>query len=319
MEHHLLIPTLRSVLAPDALVSLVEAAYGLNIARIQLIKAVILDTYRVWTHQGLLMLRVYPSRRRTRPEIDAELDFLAYLQAQGVAVSVAMMRLDGTRLLTLPAPEGTRYAALFTYAPGIPLGKNLAAIRSYGHSLAHIHALADGWPAPRPRTPLDLAYLLDRPLEQLASLAARHDDWAFLQAVAAVVRPRLAVLPTSPPHYGYCHGDAGSNNAHVADNGQVTLFDFDFCGPGWRAYDVATFVNGESAEVVQAFMAGYAEVRVLADEELAALPLFQIAQSIWLLGLRASYINEWGEIHFADKFIDYILADIKATFALIKS
>ena len=134
-----------------------------------------------------------------------------------------------------------------------------------------------------------------------------------------MIRPRLAALPTSPPHYGYCHGDAGANNAHIADDGQVTLFDFDFCGPGWRAYDVATFINGESAEVEQAFMAGYAAVRMLADEELAALPLFQIAQSIWLLGLRASYINEWGEIYFADNFVGYILADIKTRFALIKS
>lgn len=96
------------------------------------------------------------------------------------------------------------------------------------------------------------------------------------------------------------------------------MFDFDFCGLGWRAYDIATFLSGESTEAAQTFLAGYEEVRRVTREELNALPLFQIAQSIWLLGLRASYIDEWGEIYFADSFIDRVLADIKATFEAIQ-
>jgi Ser/Thr protein kinase RdoA (MazF antagonist) len=311
MAPDLPLPTLRSIISPAALVALVEAAYGLKITRIQLIKAIILDTYRLWTSQGPYILRVYPNRRRTRPDIEAELEFLAYLHAQGLSVSVTVAGVNGERLLTLQAPEGRRYAALFTYAPGELLGENLTAIHHYGHTLAHLHALADAWPSPPPRTPLDLDYLLDQPLEQLAPFEERRQDWAFLQEVVELIRPQLAALPTSAPFYGYCHGDAGPNNAHITAEGQLTLFDFDFCGPGWRVYDLAAFSSGESAEVVEAFLAGYEEVRPLSPEELKALPLFQIAQSIWLLGLRASYINEWGELYFANWFIDRVMAGIK--------
>jgi Ser/Thr protein kinase RdoA (MazF antagonist) len=312
MEPNSPIPTLRSIISPEALVALVEAAYGLKITRIQLIKAILLDTYRLWTNQGPYILRVYPHRRRNRPDIEAELEFLAYLQTQGLSVSVTVAGVNGEHLLTLQAPEGRRYAALFTYAPGELLGENLTAIHRYGYTLARLHALADVWPSPPPRTPLDLDYLLDGPLEQLARFEERRHDWTFLHEVAERIRPQLAALPTSAPFYGYCHGDAGPNNAHVTAEGQLTLFDFDFCGPGWRAYDLATFSSGESAEVVEAFLAGYEEVRPLSPEELKALPLFQIAQSIWLLGLRASYINEWGELYFANWFIDRVLAGIKS-------
>jgi hypothetical protein len=44
---------------------------------------------------------------------------------------------------------------------------------------------------------------------------------------------------------------------------------------------------------------------------MAALPAFQAAQNIWLLGLRASYVNEWGLAFFSDHFVDGVLHNIK--------
>jgi Ser/Thr protein kinase RdoA (MazF antagonist) len=326
MTHCEHLPILRSILASEALTRLVEETYGLTVTRIQLIKAVVLDTYRVWTSAGLYILRVYPGRRRTLGEIHAELELLTYLHAHDAPISIPVVQRNGERLLAIQAPEGTRYAVLFTYAPGEPLGENLAAIRTYGYTLAHIHAIADALPPTLARTPLDLAFLLERPLEHLinrsgdltGTLGQRSRDWAFLQQVADVISPQIAALPSASPCYGYCHGDACSNNAHVAADGQVTLFDFDFCGLGWRAYDLATFLSGESPAVADAFLQGYEEVRLLLDEERTALPLFQIAQSIWMLGTRASYINEWGEIHFTNRFIDRVLDSIRTVVETIK-
>ncbi|MFN8494636.1 MAG: phosphotransferase [Caldilineaceae bacterium] len=312
-------PVLRSILAPEALVSHVEAAYGLTITRVQLIKAILLDTYRLWTNQGFYILRIYPNQRRTLSEIQAELDFVTYLHSQGAPVSIPVLQRAGERLLILQAPEGTRYAVLFTYAHGEPLEENLTAIQSYGYQLARIHALADNLPFSLDRPALDLANLLDNPLTYLAHFRERQSDWAFLQQVVDIIRPQILALPTTPPHYGYCHGDAGGNNAHVDADGQVTFFDFDFCGLGWRAYDIGVFLNHESVAVTEAFLRGYQEVRALTAEEQAAIPLFQMAQTIWMLGLRARYINEWGEMYFTDRFIDYVLKEIKTTFESVQA
>jgi Ser/Thr protein kinase RdoA (MazF antagonist) len=317
-ENHF--PVLRSVLSADALALLLADAYGFAQVRCQLIKAVVLDTYHVATNDGPYIFRVYP-RRRTVAEIMAELDFLAHLHSNSVSVSVPVARKNGERLLTIHAPEGDRCAALFTFAPGVPLHQNIdaASARAFGAALAHIHTIADTLPHALPRQHLDLQFLLDRPLAELDALGGTHiADWIYLREVADVITPRIAALPTTAPHYGFCHGDAGSANAHIAADGQLTFFDFDFCGPSWRMYDVGTFLIDEPDEVSRAFLKGYQQVRALMRDELETIPLFQLAQNIWMLGTRASYINEWGSTHFTDAFVGRVLTFIRKTMEQVR-
>jgi Ser/Thr protein kinase RdoA (MazF antagonist) len=40
---------------------------------------------------------------------------------------------------------------------------------------------------------------------------------------------------------GSCHGDLHGWNAHIDQNMALTVYDFDCCGVGWRAYDIAVF------------------------------------------------------------------------------
>ena len=77
-----------------------------------------MDTYPVTAAAGPTILRIYPAQRRTETDILAELDVLAYLQAAGISVSAPILQRDDQRLMTIQAPEGVRYAALFTYALG---------------------------------------------------------------------------------------------------------------------------------------------------------------------------------------------------------
>jgi Ser/Thr protein kinase RdoA (MazF antagonist) len=178
--------------------------------------------------------------------------------------------------------------------------------------LAQVHALADRLPQLPSRPPLDIVTLLDRPLTELDCVfGERAADWAYLREVAAAVRPRIAALPTEPPWYGFCHGDTGSANAHVTADGRLTLFDFDMCGAGWRAYDIATFLIDEPEAIVHAFLEGYESVRALSTLERASIPMFQIVQSIWVLGLRANYVNDWGNAALSDRLVNSVFTFIK--------
>jgi Ser/Thr protein kinase RdoA (MazF antagonist) len=311
-----IVPIQRSIVSADALAKVVAEAYGLERVHCQLIKSAMLDTYQVTAASGSTILRIYPARRRTETEILAELDVLAYLHAAGLSVSVPICQTSGEQLLTVQAPEGTRSAALFTYAPGRPLSQDCTPqhARAYGQVLAQVHTIADTMPQLPLRPPLDLATLLDQPLAGLAIAFAQRDvDWAFLRQVADAIRPQVAALSTEPPYYGLCHGDAASANAHVTDEGHLTLFDFDMCGPGWRAYDIATFLIDEPEPIAAAFLEGYAVVRAVTDAELASIPLFQIVQSIWVLGLRADYINDWGSSSLSERLLNHILSFITDT------
>jgi Ser/Thr protein kinase RdoA (MazF antagonist) len=313
-DHHHNVRVQRSILSADALASIVAQAYALDGVHCQLIKSAMLDTYLVTAADGPTILRIYPAQRRTEMDILAELDVLADLQAAGISVSVPILQRGGQRLLAIQAPEGLRYAALFTYAPGQPLSQQCTPpnVRTFGRMLAEVHVLTDRWPQLPARPPLDLEALLDRPLAELDRVfGERAVEWAFLRQVASAVRPRIAALPTEPPWYGFCHGDTGSANAHVTADGRLTLFDFDMCGTGWRAYDIGTFLIDEPEAIGQAFLEGYESVRALTALERASIPLFQIVQSIWVLGLRANYVNDWGNATLSDRLVNNVLTFIK--------
>ena len=49
-------------------------------------------------------------------------------------------------------------------------------------------------------------------------------------------------LPISALQPGFCHGDASGGNAHISGR-TITFFDFDCCGCGFRAYDVAVYLS----------------------------------------------------------------------------
>jgi len=60
-----------------------------------------------------------------------------------------------------------------------------------------------------------------------------------MREFAAKVRHRIeAVQPQL--NFGFCHGDLHGGNA-AFDGDTITMFDFDCCGVGWRAYDIAVY------------------------------------------------------------------------------
>ena len=246
-------PVVRSLLSTTALAEVIGAAYGLDEPRCRLIKATSRDVYRVDTRQGPSVLAVYRHDRRSADQIEAELDVLDDLAERGpsvdVAVAPALRTVTGERLLALAAPEGTRCAVLFRYAQGSSLGiaPDAEVARRYGQLVARVHALTDDWLATstraRLRPALDATLLVDRSLQGIEGLLRdRPSDLAGLQPVAVLLRRRLAGLPREAPGYGLVHGDVIPQNLLVASDGRLTLLDFDFSGPGWRVFDVATYL-----------------------------------------------------------------------------
>lgn len=321
------VPAVRSLLSPAALAETVGTEYGLVQVRCRLVKATIRDVYRVEARRGPAVLVVYRHGRRTVEEIGAELDVLDDLAERGpavdVAVAPALRTRAGERIVTLVAPEGIRYAALFRFAEGALLGRSPEpeAARSFGQTIARMHALTDAWlqttASARHRTPLDAALLVDRSLEQIATfLGHRPADLDALQRAGGLLRHRMAALPREAPGYGLVHGDVIPTNVLVAPDGRLTLLDFDFCGPGWRAFDVATYLHAvQDDRATEAsgrhFLDGYQEVRPLADWEPEAIPFFVAVRALFRLGNWGPRLEEWGTQALPDEVVARHLARIK--------
>ena len=82
--------------------------------------------------------------------------------------------------------------------------------------------------------------------------------------------------------YGIIHGDLHLGNIHFNEN-QITLFDFDHCAYGWRAYDLVTSFFLPEAQR-ESFFKGYETLRPLTQNERTMLPIFFKLRGLWDIG-----------------------------------
>jgi Ser/Thr protein kinase RdoA (MazF antagonist) len=217
-----------------------------------------------------------------------------------VAVAPPIARRDGELLGTYPTTAGTRHCALFAFADGAIRGAVTdSQARTLGRTLATFHVEADRFRPSRAayrRYDMDLRFLLDRPVALLDAFLREHGRQGLerYQSRFAALRERVLALPTGGGSYGVIHGDPHRGNAAVTDAGEVTLFDFDHGGFGWRAYDLAVCWRSLPAEAQSACLEGYAAVRPLSEREEQLLPTFRTFNAIWDLGDVLAMRPAWG-------------------------
>ena len=125
MQTVLTLPIHWSLVRVDALAQALEAAYGLSQVRCQLIKATINDSDHVWASEGRFVLRISRayerSVRRTDCRVGCDDRFGTRGGSGGSHCSLAKRGWE--RLLPIHAPEGVRYAVLFTFMEGSQLSE----------------------------------------------------------------------------------------------------------------------------------------------------------------------------------------------------
>ncbi|HEU4343417.1 MAG TPA: phosphotransferase [Candidatus Binatia bacterium] len=280
------------------------------------------DTYKVTSPESTFYLRVYVHGWRTKEEVNAEVDLLKALASHGLPVSKPVRCLDGSYVQELAAPEGARFAVLFTGATGIQcLHASKRQSFTYGALAAKIHNCTDRLPRDYKRFHIDTQHLVDEPLKNLRPfLDHRRKDFDFLQNTGEAAKVEAMKLPRTAPEYGICHGDLHYWNVLFEDSGKLMLFDFDCFGYGWRAYDVSVFLwsqywletnSNKRKRPWDAFLRGYRSERVLSQKELDAVPVFGAMRQIWLMGLHADISNGFGAGRLNDAYLDRSMKFVK--------
>jgi Ser/Thr protein kinase RdoA (MazF antagonist) len=316
-------PVTYSTLCTKALIADVLPDYGLGaIKDCKLYSVGINDTYRVTVEEGgIYYLRVYRTRWRSLADVQVELDALLHLHLKGVPVARPLPSEEGRYIRELLAPEGRRFAVLFTEARGKapsyesnPEPKAFA----YGQAVARLHNALQDFASPHPRFHIDLDHLIDTPLRNIEPLLSRRSgDWAYIQEFAGKVRRRVVALPASELELGFCHGDLQGFHHHIAKDGTMTFFDFYCCGFGYRAYDLAVFrwsSRFDDQEHVwwEPYLQGYLDLRPLNGLDVQAIPLFVCARHIWHMGLHAENAYDWGYGGLGDAYFDKRLEYLRA-------
>ena len=308
-------PVTHSTLSIKALTTDILPEYDLGaIVDFRFLNLGLNDTYALKTANGeKYILRVYRAGWRSLSDISYEMDALNHLSNKGIPISKPLPQKDGRLIQTVSAPEGARHVVLFTYAEGkAPSYEKEAEIKAfnYGKATAKIHNAVQDFTSQHVRFPLNLDYLIDVPLKSIGPmLSHRKEDWAYLQQLSDKIRYQFNEMPSDALEQGFCHGDFHGGNAHFADDGVVTFFDFDCCGWGWRAYDIAVFrwaarLREKEEQRWEPFLRGYTQERSLQEVDLQAIPLFIGIRHLWLLGLHTSNGQDWGFGWMNDKYFD---------------
>jgi Ser/Thr protein kinase RdoA (MazF antagonist) len=286
-----------SVILPEALLEVVLAAYGLEQPAACELYAKGLDaTYRIEASGGCFMARLYHSRWWSCGEMEYELSALSHLAARGVAVARVVRRPRGELLATVAAAEGPRQLALFEFVDGEPIDPARDA-HDYGVTVGELHAASADFVCDVSRRTLELDALVRGSFEPLLrALDPMGPAGLYLKDLYRRVEAWIGREAPFGADRGFCHGDLNFSNAVRAASGRVTLFDFECCAPGLRAYDLAVFrwtqkLVGAAESVWPAFLEGYRERRMIDAGDLAAIDLLVLLRQVWLLNHDAERTN----------------------------
>lgn len=316
------IPAGHTVFDKDALFSKIASIYDIGTPiHTKFVSNGLNDTYSVDTEKGAFILRIYKYQWRSESDIRFELDLLLHLKDYEIPISYPLARKDGDLVTEIDAPEGKRYAALFTFAEGIGKG-DLESSINYGHSIALMHDAMDSYMPRHERFQLDSTHLLQEPLQQmLPFLKHRPADTQFVIDLTDRLTARILSYSKENLDWGVCHGDLHGWNVFHSEDGSLTHFDFDCCGMGWRSYDLSVFlwdrVHGKSEkeefkdECWDAFIGAYQKERPLNQADLDSIPVFIAARQLWLMGLHTSNSGIWGAWQ-DDNYFDGKLKFLKA-------
>ncbi|MFQ5437100.1 MAG: phosphotransferase [Anaerolineae bacterium] len=295
----------RSFVAGGALGEVIDAAYDLGSpvwCRMfsKMLRTQDNDHYLVRVGDRKLVARVYQqgdALERQESDYLYELEWLDFLREHDIPVAYPIRRKDGRFLGSVSAPEGKRHFALFHFAEGRPMSTtNEEQLYRMGVEMARIHVASNEFQPENERQPINLEFLVEKSLERVQKYwaADRNENLELILASAQEARAEIDDLISNPfqtqDGWGPIGGDFHNVNTFFDENGEPGFFNFDWCGPGWRSYDIATFLQNTNLiegpeKYTEAFFAGYYSVRPLSNNEHAAISPFLTIRRVWLTGL----------------------------------
>jgi Ser/Thr protein kinase RdoA (MazF antagonist) len=307
-------PTRYSLLSAPALGAHIAQQYHLPGVQCRLLLHGVSDTYLLQDDSDKYIFKIYRGSHRSLEEIKGEIALLDALEANGARVAGVIRDAEGQSIQHLPAAEGTRHGVLFRFAKG----KNIydltdPLLTSIGREMATIHNITSRITLPYPRETFDLDSMLRSPLQRIAgSFADNQQDYTYLLETTEKVIAKFHSFDMKGFSKGYIHYDYLPKNFHFDEQGNMTVFDFDFAGKGWLAADMGTFLAHfylhrtpveETSRAFGVFLDAYQSVRPLAKDEITAIPFFGYTFWIYFLGFQHDNFEDWSNFFWGPRFL----------------
>ena len=275
------------------------------------------DNYVIEGDQEKYILRVYRNDWRSPDETHFELELLAFLGIRNAPIAAPLLTKANEFCFFLDCPEGKKAVALFNYADGFAPGNEISTEESalLGEAVAGVHQSTEMFETSCTRQVLNVPYLLDESILAIETFLGVEEK-IYIKKLQKSVREALPSLTQETGVYGICLGDVNPTNFHINNNKDITLFDFDQCGYGFRAFEIGKFIssihtNKNKHSLAKAFIEGYQQVRRLNPDEMDAIPWFEIISVIWVMAIHAYNVDRIGYKYLEKPFWDRRLAVLK--------
>lgn len=251
--------------------------------------------FKLTTPKGCYALRVHRPGYRTLEDIESEAAWTAALRDAGVETPRFAALSGGAPVERVQTRSGERFLCdALEWIDGEPMERDniVDRFRQVGRIAATLHDHGRRWtpPAGFTRPTFDETTLFGEgglwgDYARLDALSA--GQLALLDRAAARVASVLAAAPRTKNTWGLLHGDLMLENLLVQGEA-VHVIDFDDCGFGFYAYDLATAVTlhvdaPDADAMIGRWLEGYAEVL---DPDAIGLHLIEpLVMARFLLGV----------------------------------
>lgn len=262
-------------------------------------------------------LRVHAPRYHSTQEIHEELQWLGALRRDTtLVVPRPVPACDGSLVQEIggPGDPGLWQCVLLHWIPGAFRDDTLtpAALHGVGAFMAQLHTHAEQFVAAGPPRPMRRALFCKvatwSPALHNAVTVFSPAERAVLTAVAEWVHAMVEDLGETRDVYGFIHADLHQAN-YLFQGDTVGAIDFDDCGWGYYAYDMAvTLANLEKRPAFpaleEAFLTGYQSVRPLPRRYAACRAVFRAARILvivlWILSWPRLTSQAWGPAYLQE-------------------
>ena len=313
-------PVTASTLSETELGNFIKEKYNFNEnSECKLFRTGVNHTYFLSDIETKIVVRVYCHQWRTKIEIEQELELLKLLQNHNLSISFPIPDKDGNYIQEINAPEGLRYAVVFSFAEGEKMrfmtNKTCSAI---GSLMAKIHNITATKKIDRVNYNSDI--LLNKSYDYLKSYFSEDlDEMKYLKEIDAKISRNFEKSDLLENQKGIVHLDIWYDNLSVDSDNEITIFDFDNCGNGLLILDVGYFFKQlffiESDKKiyeskVESFLKGYRKERDLFDNELKLIPDAGAAIFVFYLGVQAQRFD-WSNIFFTENYLKMFVGRIR--------
>jgi len=324
---HNFFPAQYSTLSATALKDYLIEAYRLNEeTTCRLLIRNVSDTYILENDKSKYIFKIYRDAHRKRNEIEAEVELLNILKANGNSVSHPLTDRNGKQIQQFNAIEGLRNGVLFSFAEGMVIHElENEQLVQLGKEIAKLHQTTSVIKLQNPRPVFNFETTLFEPLRVLAPhFESMPEEYEYLSKVANKVVKKFETFDTANFSTGYCHYDFFPKNFHFDEKGNITFFDFDFAGEGFLINDLMSFLNHyffhqmnqlttkeQADKDFEVFLKAYQEIRPLSKDELAAIPYLGICFHIFFLKFFYDNYDDWSNIFLTPRYVKHRVALIK--------